>query len=246
MSEIKWIKLTTDIFDDEKIRLIEAMPDADTLLIVWIKLLCLAGKINANGYIFLARDIPFNDDNLATLFGRPVNTIRLALRAFQQLQMITLDESGVIFLPNWEKHQNIIGLERIRENTRKRVTSFRERQKSITSEAVTLLKQNGNSEVTQQSRVDKSILNTNSIDKRKLAFSKTLIPFIDKYGKDGVREFCDYWTEPNKSNTKFKQETEKTWDTELRLKRWFKNDFNKPKKLDHKAIDQSNNSNLFK
>lgn len=99
---------------------------------------------------------------------------------------------------------------------------------------------------TEKSRVDKSILNTNSIDKRKLAFSKSLIPFVDKYGKDGIRDFCDYWTEPNKSNTKFKQETQKTWDTELRLKRWFKNDFNKPKKLEHKAVDQSNNSNLFK
>ena len=99
---------------------------------------------------------------------------------------------------------------------------------------------------TDKIRVDKSILNTNSIDVRKLKFSQSLIPFIDTYGKEGIREFCDYWTEPNKSNTKFKQETEKTWDTELRLKRWFKNDFNKPKKLDQKAVDQSNNKNLFK
>src|SRR3990172_2073494 len=105
MPDIKWIKLTTDIFDDEKIRLIEAMPDADTLLIIWIKLLCQAGKVNADGYIFLSRDIPFSDDNLATLFGRPVNTIRLALATFQRLLMISIDESGVIFLPKWSKYQ---------------------------------------------------------------------------------------------------------------------------------------------
>lgn len=91
-----------------------------------------------------------------------------------------------------------------------------------------------------------SILNTNSIDRRKLSFSNSLIPFVEIYGADEIRDFCDYWTEANKSNTKFKQEAQTTWNTELRLKRWFKNDFNKPKKLDFKAIDQSNNTNLFK
>jgi len=98
---------------------------------------------------------------------------------------------------------------------------------------------------TDKSRVDKSILNNNSIDVRKLKFSQSLIPFVDLYGAEGIREFCDYWTEPNKSNTKFKQETEKTWDTTLRLKRWFKNDFNKPKQKLNKAIDQSQNKELF-
>lgn len=66
----------------------------------------------------------------------------------------------------------------------------------------------------------------NSIDSRKLKFSATLKPFIDIYGKDFLNDFYKYWTEPNKSNTKFKQELEKTWSLERRLETWAKNDKN--------------------
>ncbi|NQN39323.1 hypothetical protein HPA20_10690, partial [Streptococcus suis] len=33
-SEIKWIKIVTDIFDDEKILLIESLPEADTIIVI--------------------------------------------------------------------------------------------------------------------------------------------------------------------------------------------------------------------
>ena len=46
MADIKWIKITTDIFDDEKILLIESLPEADSIIVIWFKLLCLAGKMN--------------------------------------------------------------------------------------------------------------------------------------------------------------------------------------------------------
>jgi hypothetical protein len=92
-----------------------------------------------------------------------------------------------------------------------------------------------------------TVKEVNSIDDRKLKFSKSLVPFVGLYGKEMIRDFCDYWTEPNKSKTKFKQETQKTWDTSLRLKRWASSDFNKSKtpKI-YGAVDQSNNKDLFK
>ena len=49
MAEVKWIKITTDVFDDEKILLIESMPSADSIITIWFKLLILAGKQNNNG-----------------------------------------------------------------------------------------------------------------------------------------------------------------------------------------------------
>ena len=52
MSDLKWIKLAVDIFEDEKIQLIEAQPDADAILLIWIKLLALAGRTN-NGGVFV-------------------------------------------------------------------------------------------------------------------------------------------------------------------------------------------------
>ena len=73
--------------------------------------------------------------------------------------------------------------------------------------------------------------NNNNIDSRKLKFADTLKPFVEKYGKEMIRSFYDYWTEPNKSNSKFKQELQKTWSLERRLDTWSINDTNfKPKK----------------
>lgn len=70
----------------------------------------------------------------------------------------------------------------------------------------------------------------NNIEFRKLKFSDTLKPFLEMYGKEMLDDFYKYWTEPNKSNTKFKQEMETTWSLERRLYTWSKNDFNKTKK----------------
>jgi len=129
VAEVKWIKLLTEMFDDEKIKLIEAVPEADMILVIWIKLLTLAGKKNMNGYIFLTENIPYTDEMLATLFNRPLNTIRLALETFKKFGMILYNSEGQIKISNWEKHQNIDGLERIREQNRLRVARFREDHK---------------------------------------------------------------------------------------------------------------------
>jgi len=133
-SEVKWIKIVTDIFDDEKIKLIEDMPDADTVIVIWFKLLCLAGKTNNFGILMLADKIPYNDEMLATIFRRPVNTIRMALTVFEQYGMVEI-VNGAITIPNWEKHQQLEKLETSREQTKKRVAAYRDRQKKLLSGA---------------------------------------------------------------------------------------------------------------
>jgi len=61
------------------------------------------------------------------------------------------------------------------------------------------------------------------INIRKQEFANSLIPFVDVYGKDMIREFYDYWSETTLNNKKIKYELEKTWSTERRLKTWSKN-----------------------
>ncbi|MGS2750081.1 phage replisome organizer N-terminal domain-containing protein [Bacillus zanthoxyli] len=133
MADVKWIKLSTSMFEDEKIRLIESLPDADTLLIIWIKLLSQAGRTNANGYIFLSENIPFTEEMLSTLFNRPIATVRLALQTFKQFGMIDITDDQYICISNWEKHQNVDGLEKIREQNRLRKQKQREKLKLETS-----------------------------------------------------------------------------------------------------------------
>lgn len=79
-----------------------------------------------------------------------------------------------------------------------------------------------------QSKVDDTKPNDTipDIDTRKINFSHTLQPFLEIYGKDLLNDFYKYWTEPNKSNTKFRMELEKTWSLERRLETWAKNDKN--------------------
>lgn len=138
MADVKWIKITVNMFDDEKIRIIESMPDADAILVIWIKLLTLAGKNNTNGFIFLSENIPYTDEMLSTIFSRPLNTVRLALQTFKQFGMIDYDEKNFLYLVNWNKHQNVEGLEKIREQTRQRVAKHREKQKMLRESNVTL------------------------------------------------------------------------------------------------------------
>ena len=130
MAEVKWIKICTDIFDDEKIMLIEGMPDADSIIAIWFKLLCLAGKQN-NGGVFLLNDkVAYNDEMFATIFRRPINTVRLALNTFENFGMVEII-NNTYYIPNWEKHQNVDKMAELREQNRKRVAKHREKQKAL-------------------------------------------------------------------------------------------------------------------
>lgn len=148
--EVKWIKITTNIFDDDKIRLIEAMPAGDTIIVIWFKLLALAGKSNYGGLMMFNDQIPYTVEMLVTLFRREKATIELALATFEKFKMIEVLDGEKILITNWEKHQNIEGMELIREKTRLRVAAYRERMR-IDGD-VTLPKRYGNTDVTLQNK----------------------------------------------------------------------------------------------
>ena len=65
---VKWIKITTDMFSNRKIRQIEVLPDGDALIVIWVRLLLLAGTINDSGRIYLTPEIPSTDQMLAAEF----------------------------------------------------------------------------------------------------------------------------------------------------------------------------------
>ena len=209
MAQVRWIKLTTTMFDDEKIRIIESMPDADSILIIWIKLMTLAGKVNHNGYIFLTKSIPYTDEMLSGLFNRPLNTIRLALQVFKNFGMIEYDQYEFLHITNWEKHQNIEGLDRIREQTRERVAKHREKQRSLpildgsVSSSVTVTPGNA-TELDIELEEDIDIKNT--ITHQKGAKEKPPKPFSSIHQKE---VFEVWWSQYPKK--KSKGNAEKAW-----------------------------------
>ena len=116
MADVKWIKITTDVFDDEKILLIESLPDAYAIITVWFKLLCLAGKQNNNG-VFLMGQMPYTEQMLATIFRMKESTVTMALQTFEQFGMVEIID-GVITIPNWNKHQTLDAYEKKKERDR--------------------------------------------------------------------------------------------------------------------------------
>lgn len=117
MADVKWIKIVPDVFDDDKIKLIETMPEGDSIIVVWFKLLCLAGKQNRDGFLLLNDKIAYTDEMLSTVFRRPLNTVRLALSTFEQFDMIEII-NGALYVTNWEKHQSVDKMAELREYNR--------------------------------------------------------------------------------------------------------------------------------
>ena len=147
MADVKWIKITTDIFDDEKILLIESLPDAYAIITVWFKLLCLAGKQNNSGVFMMGR-IPYTDKMLATIFRMKESTVAMALQTFEQFGMIELID-GVITIPNWGKHQNLDQLESKKEYMRNYMKEYREKQKNLLTDGKSNRKTNSKANVSE-------------------------------------------------------------------------------------------------
>lgn len=152
MAEVRWIKIVTDVFDDEKILMIETMPEADTIIVIWFKLLCLAGKQNNSG-VFQLGQMPYTDEMFATIFRRPINTVRLALNTFEKFGMIEII-SNTVTIPNWGKHQSTDQIEAKNEYMKKYMREYRAKQKLI-SEGKANCKTNSKANV---SLVDKNRL----------------------------------------------------------------------------------------
>src|SRR5690606_28032493 len=112
---------------DKGSKRLRQLPESNAILLIGIHRLIQAGKSQASGRIVLSENVPYTDEMLSVIFDQPLNIIRLALSTFEQFGMIDI-EDGIINIANWEKHQNVDGLDRIREQTRKRVARHREKK----------------------------------------------------------------------------------------------------------------------
>ena len=130
MAEIKWVKLTTDMFDNRKIKHLRRLPEGNNIVLLWVMLLTMAGRCNSGGMIFLTENIPYTSKMLADELGFEENTVKLALTTLEQLNMIVTDH-GFFAIAGWEEYQNIEGMDKIREQNRLRKQKQRENQKRL-------------------------------------------------------------------------------------------------------------------
>lgn len=151
MGEISWIKLSTGLPDNKKIKRIRKLPDGDKVILFWVFLLARAGESNQSGGIFLTETLPYQEEDLAADFDFTVEFVQFALITLEKYAMITRFDD-ILFIKNWEEYQSIDGLEKVRNQNRIRQARFKEKQRLLTQGNVT-----GNGEVTESNATDKEL-----------------------------------------------------------------------------------------
>lgn len=181
MAEVKWIRLNTDMFDNAKIKYLRTLPEGDKIVLIWVMLLAKAGKCNSNGFIFLTESIPYTAEMLAAEFDFEITTIQLALGSLSKLGMINLEEHHIC-ITGWEEHQNIEGLDKIREQTRLRMAKYRERKKALPSGYVTSdVTVTQGDETEEEREEDKERDTDNNTISKDIISSTKVQPVIDRW-----------------------------------------------------------------
>jgi len=127
---LSFIKLDINIMNDTKIKLIRKMPDGDSILVLWIGLLCLGMKSGRPGILELGDGIPFTGESLSVELDIPLNTVKLGLETFQHFKMIEVWENGETYLINFEKYQSLDKIEDIKIKSRESSKRYREKKKA--------------------------------------------------------------------------------------------------------------------
>ena len=134
MAEIKWVKLNIDMFDNRKIKHLRRLPDGNNIVLIWVMLLTMAGRCNAGGMIFLTENIPYTPKMLADELGIEENTVTLALKALENLNMIVTD-NGYFAIAGWEEYQNTDRLAELKEYNRIAKQKSRAKKKALLESA---------------------------------------------------------------------------------------------------------------
>lgn len=130
MADVGWVRLSTRLFENRKIKYLLNQPKGAELVLLWVHLLCAAGTVNDGGRVYISQNVMYTPQSLAADFGVPKTIADKALTLFQDLELIEVESDGCIRILGWEKHQNVTGLEKIREQNRLRKQKQRQCDKS--------------------------------------------------------------------------------------------------------------------
>ena len=129
--KVEWVKITTDMFDNRKIKYLRKLPEGNSIVLIWVMLLTMAGRCSANGMIFLTENVPYTTKSLADELGFDENIIKFALAAFESLNMVRTNPEDFLQISGWEEYQDGEALDKIREVNRNRKRRQRENQKLL-------------------------------------------------------------------------------------------------------------------
>ena len=170
----------------------------------WIDLISLANyteqKVEISGALFTCKrgESLRSLETLAKRWGCDKSKVRRFLKL--------LEKDNMVILTNELK------------TTRITICKYEDYQSDENADAThTQRKQNAHKTQTHPNNKDKK---DNKVNKEK--FKESILPFVEKYGRDLCNEFYLYWTETTKDN-KLRWEKETAFDIPRRLGNWQKN-----------------------
>lgn len=127
MEQVKWIKLIVTARNGKSMKQLKALPNGERMALLWYELMQLAGEVNEQGFLYYDDDFPYTEEMLATELNYDFIFIKYALEMMTKLKMITIIDD-VFCLANWNKYQNVKGLNDIRERNRLYMQEYRARK----------------------------------------------------------------------------------------------------------------------
>lgn len=168
-----WFKVSADVFDSEKIKILRADTKiGDSLALMWFFLLALARKKNDGGYVYATEGVAYTPKTLAAVGGFKPKIAETALEVFRQYNMIDIEDNGYIYIVGWGEYQNAEELSKLKERERckeaMRVKRQREKQSKTCNNDVTNTDVTCNKSVTSQDVTrNNDVTNTDVTDKNK-------------------------------------------------------------------------------
>ena len=104
MERLEYINIDINLFENRKIKIINTMPNGDIYFVLWIELLCMAGKSNQGGWITLTENRSYTLHELSIVTEIPEAILVEALKIFEDLRMIRRIGDR-IHIRNWMKYQ---------------------------------------------------------------------------------------------------------------------------------------------
>lgn len=202
MAEVKWVKLSVDLFDNPKIKFLRKQPQGDRLALIWVMLLTKAGRCNDEGLIYLTEDMPYTAKMLSQELGFSERLMTQALETMEKLGMVAFTEEGHLYLPGFAEHQSLDALEKVREQTRERVARYREKKQNEASMTgnVTVTQCNGTDIEEEREEEKESVEKTKPADKPpRKRFAPPSTQEVESYAREtGLRvdaqRFVNYYT----------------------------------------------------
>lgn len=129
MKALRWFQTKVGLFQDPRMMYLLNQPHGDSYFVIWFYLKDLAGMINDDGYIYVSEGQAMPTELLARQLRRRKAFVERVLDVFEQIDLISRDETGLMRIVPWDEIQSFSRDEKKRSDARDRMRRYRQRQR---------------------------------------------------------------------------------------------------------------------